>query len=70
MNWFKRVFGIPKKTMPPQQGMAYRWPQNDQSASISATDIVVLVVIADAVYDYGSSDDSASSNDYGGGGGE
>ena len=70
MNWFKRVFGIPKKTMPPQQGMAYCQPQNDQSASISATDLVVLAVIADAVYDYGSSDDSGSSNDYGVGGGE
>lgn len=65
MNWFKRVFGIPKKTTPSQQSMAYRQPQNDQSASISATDLVVLAVIADAVYDssndYGSSNDSYSS---------
>jgi hypothetical protein len=45
--------------------MASRQPQNDQSASVSVTDLVVLAVIADAVYDYGSSNDDGN-----GGGGE
>lgn len=74
MNWLRKLFATKQTAVPLQGNTVHHRAQNDQSSNITLTDIAILAVVADAVYeasnDYESSNDYGSSNDSYSGGGE